>query len=119
MVRMISVELIDGSIDLLPDVASQALIGQRWQTLDALLFEAGAQLGLTAAFLAIALVPSGQLAMKGAITFAGRGGQEVCDADIDPDHRRLISRYLFDLRVHRERQPPAGGFACQRHAGVD
>src|SRR6266511_4637878 len=102
MIRMIGVERIHGPVDLLPDVASQALIDQRWQARDALLFQTGAQFGLPAALLAIALVSAGELPMKRAVTFAGTRGQEVRDAGIHPDHRRLISSGRGDVLVHRQ-----------------
>ncbi len=119
MAGVLGVERIHRPVDFLPDVPSQALIGQRRQTRDALLFEAGAQFGLPAALLTVQLMPTRQLAVKGAVALAGTRGQEVCNAHVHPDYRRLVSGGLCDLLVHGQRQPPARGLARQRHAAID
>lgn len=84
MARVIGVKRIHGAVHLLPDVAGQPLVRQRWKFGDALPFQAGAQFGFAPPFLAVQLMPSRQLAVEGAVAFATRGRQEVRDADIHP-----------------------------------
>src|SRR6266511_5554068 len=77
VVKMIGIELVDREVDLLSDVTSQALIGQRWQARDALLLETRAQPGFAPPFLAVLLVAPGELPMERAVAFACAGRQEV------------------------------------------
>src|SRR5258708_7910337 len=85
--QVIREELVDRPVDLLPDLAAQALPSGRARRREpllgnALLLQAGPQPGLASPFGAIALVPPGHLAMKTAILFARRGREEMDDAHI-------------------------------------
>src|SRR5712692_5586936 len=77
---MLGETLVDRPVDLLADVAGEtlpALAAGGGELLDPLLFQAFAELGLAAAFLAVALLPLAELAVKRAVVLACTGGQEV------------------------------------------
>src|SRR5690348_5897182 len=107
---MISIQLVDGLIDLLPHRARQLWIARRGQAFDALLLQARAQLGLAAAFLAVALVTLRQVAMERAIMFASRGREEARDAYIHAHHRRVRRSLEWNLLFVGEGEPPAVWF---------
>jgi hypothetical protein len=115
---MLAIELVDRPVDLLPHGARQLGTARRGQALNPFLLQARLQLGFAAALLAVALVALGEIALKGAIVLAGRGGEEVGDAHIH-SHRGRVRRGLEgNLLLIGEREPPAIRFAQQRHAAV-
>src|SRR5258706_10345112 len=63
-IRVIAVQLVDGVIDLLPNMPRQLLVAGRWQLFDALLLQTGAQFCLAAALLAVPLVADRPLFFK-------------------------------------------------------
>src|SRR5712692_9925512 len=74
--RMIKDQLVDRSIDLLTDMATEALAAFaacRGQLFHPLLLQTGAEFRLAPPLLSVTFVPLGQLAMKGSVLVARRG----------------------------------------------
>ena len=120
---MLSKALIHRPVDLLldmPDEALPTLVARRGQLFDPLLFQTLAELGLAAALLAVSLLPVTQLAIERPVVPTIRGGQEVGNADIHPDHRSIgcgVNRH--DLIIGK-RQPPHAILALiELHAGIE
>src|SRR6266496_3305150 len=114
--------LIDRAVDLLTDMAGKTLPRPATgggKLLDPLLFQALAQLRLAAALLPVALLALSQLAMKGPVVLAGRGGHEVGDAHIHAVHRGRWRGLYWDDLIITEGQPPAVPALVEGDAGVD
>jgi hypothetical protein len=60
----------------------------------------------------------GQSAVEGPVVLPSGSGEEVGDAHIYPDHRRIRRGLDGDLLLVGEREPPAVHFPHQRHAAV-
>src|SRR6266567_5014057 len=114
--------MVDGAVDLLPYMPGQTLpafAAGRGKLLDAFLFQARPQFGLAPPFLAVALLPFTQFAVKGTVVLAVAGRQEVGDPHIHANHRgRGFCAYWNDLIV-TEGQPPPIGTLVERDAGID
>src|SRR5712692_1011536 len=85
-IGMLGKTLVDRTVDLLTDMADKALAASApggGQFLHPLLLEVRPQFGLASSLLAVPLLSLAQLAVKGAIVFAGTRRYEVGDAHIN------------------------------------
>jgi hypothetical protein len=120
--RMFGEALVDRPVDLLAHVAGQALPTSacgRGQLLDPFLLQAFAELLLAPAFLAVALLPLSEFAVKGAVVLPVAAGQEVGNAHIYADHRGRWRSLYPDHPMVTEGQPPAIPAFVERHAAIE
>src|SRR5438105_2699044 len=119
---MLGKALVDCPVNLLAHMASEALsalAAGRGEFLDAFLFQAIAEFGLAAAFLAVTLLAFSQFAMKGAVVLAIRSSHKVSNAHIHADHRGLWFSLERNDFIVGEGQPPAIPTLVEDHARVD
>jgi hypothetical protein len=88
--RMIKDHLVDCSIDLLTDMATEALAAfaaRRGELSHPLLLQTGAEFRFAPSLLSVTLVPLRQLAMKRSVMLARRGRDKIGDPHIDAHAR--------------------------------
>src|SRR5579885_2106156 len=118
----ISKALIDGTIDLLLDMAQQSLpapTARGGQLLDPFFLQAHSQFRFAAAFGAISLVTRAQVFMERAVLLAGTGRHEIGYAHIDPHDRRTRNGVLRDFFIIGEGEPPDTFAPIELHAAIE
>src|SRR5260370_16894077 len=92
---IIGIELVHGTINLLPDMARQLLVAGGRQALEAFLLEAGPQLGLAATLGAVPFVARGKLAMERPILLPTRAAYEIVAPHVNSKPTpRIVCRTL-------------------------